>query len=63
MQAKEKAQSRRLLTVKEAAGFLSVSPRTIASLKKSGQLPQVKLRRAVRFDIKDLEAFILRCKK
>ncbi|OXU15403.1 helix-turn-helix domain-containing protein [Sedimentisphaera salicampi] len=60
MQAKQ--TQRRLLTVKEAAEFLCVSPRTVASLKKSGELPEVKLKRAVRFDIADLEEFIRRCK-
>jgi excisionase family DNA binding protein len=48
----------RLLDVKEAAAFLNVSTRTLWSMANSGELPSVRIRRRVLFDLRDLEAFI-----
>lgn len=52
----------RLLDVKEAAAFLNVSTRTIWSMANSGELPPVRIRRRVLFDVHDLEAFISKAK-
>ena len=48
-----------LLTVKQAARFLNVSPRTTWSLTRSGQLRSVRIgSRSVRYLIRDLVAFV-----
>lgn len=52
-----------LYTSKEAAAFLRVSSRTVAEMAKRGQLPSIKIGRSVRFDVRDLEAFVERCRK
>ena len=48
----------RLLTPDEAAQFLSVSQRTVKRLVADGSLRAYKVRRSMRFKLKDLEAFI-----
>ena len=48
----------RLLTSNEAAQFLSVSQRTVKRLVADGSLRAYKVRRSMRFKLKDLEAFI-----
>ncbi len=48
----------RLLKTREAAKFLAISERSLFNLYKSGQLPFVRVGRAVRFDLNDLEQFI-----
>ena len=48
----------RLMTPNEAAGFLSVSTRTLKRLVAEGALGAVKIRGSMRFKMKDLEAFI-----
>ena len=48
----------RLMTPNEAAGFLSVSTRTLKRLVAEGELGAVKIRGSMRFILKDLEAFI-----
>jgi excisionase family DNA binding protein len=45
---------KRLLTKKQLAVALSLSPRTIENLMTRGSLPHIKLRRAVRFDLDDV---------
>lgn len=46
-----------------AAGMLSISERSLWGLKASGEIPTVRIGRSVRFDIRDLVAFIDRQKK
>ena len=48
----------RLLTVRETAQFLSISPRTLWSLTASGKIPVVRIGRSTRYDIEDLRTFI-----
>ena len=48
----------RLMTPNEAAGFLSVSTRTLKRLVAEGALGAIKIRGSMRFKLKDLEAFI-----
>ena len=47
-----------LVTRKQAAAFLAVSERTIANLQASGELRPVRIGRAVRYSLRDLEALI-----
>ena len=49
---------RRLVTIQEASKFLSVSVSTLYGWAWQRRIPFVKLGRAVRFDIGDLEKFI-----
>ena len=48
----------RLLTPEEAAQFLSVSQRTVKRLVAEGSLRAYKVRRSMRFKIKDFEACV-----
>jgi len=51
----------RLLLAEDVAGMLSVTRQNVYVLAASGELPSIKLRGArgsVRFDPKDVEAFI-----
>ena len=50
----------RLLTLKEAADFLSVSARTIKRLVSEGSLSAVRVRNSIRFKLQDLELYIER---
>jgi excisionase family DNA binding protein len=54
---------RLLLTPKEAAESLSVCERTLYGLTKAGQLPAVRIGRAVRYDVGDLRVWIEKAKK
>ena len=47
-----------LLTEREAAKVLSVSPRTLWGLRAAGEIPCIRLGRAVRYDPADLAAWI-----
>jgi len=47
-----------LLTATEAARVLSVSPRTVWSMTASGELPVVRVRRAVRYSVDALREWI-----
>ena len=50
---------KKLYTLKDAAGYLSVCERTMWSLgAPHGPIPCVRIGRAVRFDERDLDAFI-----
>jgi len=51
-----------LLKPKEAATLLAISPRLLWSLTQSGDLPCVRIGRAVRYDPRDLTAWIDRQK-
>lgn len=48
----------RLLTYKQVAEALQVSDRTVFALAKTGALKAVRFGHSVRFDRRDLEAFI-----
>jgi len=52
-----------LLTSIQAAKALSISARTLWQLKKDGKLPFVRIYRSVRYDHKDIAAFIENQKK
>ncbi len=47
-----------LLTSPEAAKALAISARTLWTLTKRGEIPSVKIGRAVRYDPADLRAWI-----
>ena len=47
-----------LLTRREAATYLAISPRKLDALAASGQLPRVRIGSAVRFERCDLDQFI-----
>jgi excisionase family DNA binding protein len=52
----------RLMTVKEAAKYLCISERKLWSMTQAGEIPAVRLGRAVRYDLNDLDSFIQRAK-
>lgn len=54
----QSAVTRRLLTDKQAAEILCLCPRSIHNLVSRKQLPTLKIGRARRFDLADLERFI-----
>jgi len=47
-----------LLTRRQAAAFLAISPRKLDSLVAGGDLPRIKIGSCVRFDRADLDVFI-----
>ena len=51
-----------LLTARQAARVLTISARTLWSLTKDGQIPAVRIGRAVRYDPADLRRWIDRAK-
>jgi len=52
----------RLLTAKDAAKYLCISERKLWDMSKAGEIPAVRLGRAVRYDRNDLDSFIQRAK-
>jgi excisionase family DNA binding protein len=48
----------RLFSTKQAANYLSVSPSTIRRLHYEGTLPAIRHFKHLRFDVRDLDAFI-----
>ena len=52
-----------LLTARQAAAALSISERTLWGLTVRGELPVVRIGRAVRYDPRDLQAWIDRSKQ
>ena len=52
-----------LLTPKQAAELLSLSPRKLWELTAIGEIPRLKIGAAVRYDPRDLTAFIDRTKE
>ena len=48
----------RLLTPKEAAGFLAISTRTLSRIVKQGELPVVRVGGSNRFTMPDLEVYV-----
>ena len=51
-----------LLTASQVARKLNICERSVFSLTKSGELPAVRLGRAVRYALEDVASFILRNK-
>lgn len=49
---------RRLVAQLEAAGYIGIATRTLRSWVAAGRIPVVRVGRAVRFDLRDLDAFI-----
>ena len=47
-----------LVSPREAARMLSISERTLYSLTKAGEIPSLKLARAVRYRAMDLENWV-----
>lgn len=47
-----------LLSAREAAKQLGISPRLLWTLSKSGQLPVVRISRRTMYDPNDLRAFV-----
>jgi len=47
-----------LLTPKQAANWLAISPRKLWSLTASGDVPCVRIGRSVRYDAADLAEFV-----
>ena len=56
------AQPKLLLKEKQAASFLSISPRKLWGLAKEGRIKRVKIDGCVRYDVDELQAFIQRTK-
>lgn len=54
--------ARLLITSREAAACMSISERTLWTLTNQGDLPCVRIGRSVRYDPRDLEAWIERHK-
>lgn len=48
----------KLMTCKQAAAYLCVCQRKLWELSKSGRIQTVRIGRAVRYDIGDLDLFI-----
>lgn len=46
-----------LLSERNAAAWLGVSPRTLWGLRASGEIPIVRVGRSVRYDVDDLRRF------
>lgn len=58
----ENTQTARLLTAKQSAAYLAISERKLWEMSKSNIIPVVRLGRAVRYDRRDLDAFIQQAK-
>jgi excisionase family DNA binding protein len=53
------AKSARLITVKELATYLSVSPATVYRLVRSHQLPSVKVGRQWRLELESVQDWLI----
>ena len=53
---------RRLVKVKVAADYLAISERKLWDLSQSGVIPVVRLGRATRYDLIDLDNFVEKMK-
>ena len=51
-----------LIKCREAAAYLGICERKLWELEKNGRIQSVRIDRAVRFDIDDLDTFIRRAK-
>lgn len=56
--ATKQTATRLLLSPREAAKTLSICERTLYALTKRGELPVVRIGRAVRYSLDDLKAWI-----
>jgi excisionase family DNA binding protein len=52
----------RLLSPASASKYLAICERTLFELTKTQRIPAVRIGRAVRYDIADLDGFILNAK-
>lgn len=52
-----------LLTERQAANLLSISPRKLWGLRKDGEIAYLKSGRSIRYDVSDLEAWIMQNKQ
>lgn len=52
----------RLIKCREAVAYLGICERKLWELAKDGRIQTVRIDRAVRFDISDLDAFISQAK-
>ena len=52
----------RLVKVKDAANYLAISERKLWDLSQNGIIPVVRLGRAIRYDLIDLDNFIRKMK-
>jgi len=57
-----KIQSHRLIKVNAAAEYLAISERKLWDLSQNGIIPVVRLGRATRYDLIDLDNFIEKMK-
>jgi excisionase family DNA binding protein len=57
------ATTKQLYTEREAAKWLGVCVRTLWAIRASGEIPHVRLGRAIRYDVDDLRAYVARNKK
>ena len=57
-----KIQTTRLMTSRDAAKYLCISERKLWSMTQTREIPAVRLGRAVRYDLNDLDGFIQRAK-
>ena len=53
---------KRLITRTEAMQYLCISEHKLWELTRDGHIPAIKIGRAVRYDVADLDLFIQRCK-
>jgi len=53
----------KLLTVKEVAGMLNVAEKTLYQWCELRQIPHVKMNGCLRFDPRDIEKWLVACKK
>jgi excisionase family DNA binding protein len=51
-----------LIKCRQAAVYLGICERKLWELSKDGRIPSVRIDRAVRFDVADLDEFIRRAK-
>lgn len=57
-----KIETAKLMTSRDAAKYLCISERKLWSMTQAGEIPVVRLGRAVRYDINDLDSFIQKAK-
>ena len=58
----DKNLHQRLIKCREAAAYLGICERKLWELEKDGRIQSVRIDRAVRFDIEDIEDFISKSK-
>ncbi len=53
----------KLLTVHDVSEILKAKPKTIYQWAETGMIPYIKLNGCLRFDLDDIKAWIISCKK